>query len=907
MSTKSEQEQLLSVLEDNANILGKALSNWKKTPKARITKGYVEARLKIVEEYWNALKQSHDELVKITPKTQRDKLDYFSKEEFFTYEDMYVMLQGELKDAYTSLTEPSRGSSSPSSGASVCNHQSGFVHLPKIQLPTFTSGYEQWPAFKDLFISLVHENSSLSDVQKLHYLKTSLKGESESLLQHIQVVGNNYSTAWDILNTRYGNKRLIVNNIMKRLFNQKKMTAPSAAQLKSLVDTTTECLNNLNNLKVSIDSWDLIIIHLLVQKLDSETHKDWEQHVSDRDESDESEELPTWKQLRKFMETKFRTLELVTTNTSQTKQIKDRTCHVATPTTEKVCIMCSENHTLCHCREFIKMEPTERTEYVKNKHLCFNCLAPGHSVLKCKLPVSCRICHRRHHSLLHDTKNTEPAASTGVSKSQPLASQHAVEEEEEEEVQVNTTIASQLTTKQGVALLATAVVEATNEHGLTIPLRALIDQGSQATFISEKATQLLKLNHQPVKGNVVGIGSTKTKIKHAVKLQLRSKCNRSFKLPIQAYVMSKQLTTKIPAKTIPTKHWPHLKGLRLADPTYFQSGKIDILLGVQEYAQIIQQDLIKGPPGTPCAQNTSLGWILFGQIYGKPTKDTYLVMHHQVDVDETLKSIWELELDNKRHLTREQKLCEEQIYNKSTIQNSKGRHIVNLPKKYSPQAANIQLKRKFKKSPNIESEYTKMIDKQQEDMEEISNKERNIKQSVYLPHHAVIPNDKEASRTRVDFDASCKRTNQISLNDESHVDPSRLSETKIKIRKQETVSTETEKKSLKVKTYLNVEEDEDKSITEEFDNFQNFTEPLKVVTSCKRLLQFRKNTCIEDGITALKLEDALNIYVKRVQEKEYKLEIERKKVGKKVKETNPLRFLNTYLDRKQAIRVGGRL
>lgn len=52
---------------------------------------------------------------------------------------------------------------------------------------------------------------------------------------------------------------------------------------------------------------------------------------------------------------------------------------------------------------------------------------------------------------------------------------------------------SHFNTKQRVALLATAVVEATSEQGNTILLRTLIDQGSEAAFISEKATQLLKL------------------------------------------------------------------------------------------------------------------------------------------------------------------------------------------------------------------------------------------------------------------------------------------------------------------------------------------------------------------------------------------------------------------------------
>ncbi|XP_073944568.1 uncharacterized protein [Choristoneura fumiferana] len=424
---------------------------------------------------------------------------------------------------------------------------------------------------------------------------------------------------------------------------------------------------------------------------------------------------------------------------------------------------------------------TKRYEYVKNKNLCFNCLVPGHSASRCRVPVSCRICQRRHHSLLHQSNERELAGS--MKSSQPLAStQHVVEDQEE--LIANTMIASHLTTRPGVALLATAVVEATSKLGHIIPLRALVDQGSQASFISEKATQLLKLDRQPAKGSVTGVGSTRTNIKHVVQLQLKSRWDATYVLPIQAYVMPKQLTTKIPTKEIMTQPWPHLQGLQLADPTWFTSGPIDLLLGVKEYARIVQQHLIKGPPGTPSAHKTDLGWILFGEVSSKAQEATHLVMHHQVDVEDMLKSIWEIDTGTKRHLTQEERLCEEN-YEKTISRNKEGRYIVKLPfKTDNPQSPDgntkeiatnrfLQLEKRFKKSPDLKAEYTKVIKDyiDQGHMEEIPEEEKETNKSVYLPHHAVVREDKETSRTRVVFDASCKGTNNISLNEELMVGP----------------------------------------------------------------------------------------------------------------------------------------
>lgn len=428
MSPTLEQNQLLMVLEDCAKNIQSQQTNLKKCPKTRLTRGYIEARIKIIEDHWQRFTCCHEDLVKITPKEVKGTLPYFLNEEYFICEDTYSILQGDLKDLLTKLTESSNTiiQTSSNKSANVTDFAPIQVHLPKIVLPSFNGTYEGWPTFSDLFISLVHNNTNLSEVQKLHYLKTSVTGEAETLLKNIQITSNNYQSAWMKLKERYGNKRLIINNALKRLCNQKKLNAQTAVHLKGLLDTTSECLNTLSNFEINTISWDPLIIYLISQKLDPETHRCWEEYSY----KDDAEALPTWSQFKKFIESKFRTLEMISTNTT-TKDIKSstqRSYHVTTPTTRS-CIMCKENHTLSHCKEFSNLEPIERSKFAANNCLCFNCLVPGHAANTCRLPVSCRICKRRHHSLLHNNKKQEPGETTRSSRT-PLASQHVVEEEE---------------------------------------------------------------------------------------------------------------------------------------------------------------------------------------------------------------------------------------------------------------------------------------------------------------------------------------------------------------------------------------------------------------------------------------------------------------------------------------------
>jgi len=67
--------------------------------------------------------------------------------------------------------------------------------LPRIQIPHFSGEYEEWPAFRDLFTSLILKDTNISDVTRMHYLKTSLKGETELIVKNLSTTGDNFALA----------------------------------------------------------------------------------------------------------------------------------------------------------------------------------------------------------------------------------------------------------------------------------------------------------------------------------------------------------------------------------------------------------------------------------------------------------------------------------------------------------------------------------------------------------------------------------------------------------------------------------------------------------------------------------------------------------------------------------------
>lgn len=67
------------------------------------------------------------------------------------------------------------------------------------------------------------------------------------------------------------------------------------------------------------------------------------------------------------------------------------------------CTYCSQNHYICHCKEFTALDVPQRQDFIKKNGICFNCLVKGHSVNACRQSTTCRKCCRRHHTLLHFT------------------------------------------------------------------------------------------------------------------------------------------------------------------------------------------------------------------------------------------------------------------------------------------------------------------------------------------------------------------------------------------------------------------------------------------------------------------------------------------------------------------------
>ena len=93
------------------------------------------------------------------------------------------------------------------------------IHLPKLSIEPFDGDLQHFLEFWDSFRYSVHENDSISNVQKMTYLKGLLKGGAASCISGFKIADKNYETSVNLLKERYNNKQLIVSSHMTNLLN----------------------------------------------------------------------------------------------------------------------------------------------------------------------------------------------------------------------------------------------------------------------------------------------------------------------------------------------------------------------------------------------------------------------------------------------------------------------------------------------------------------------------------------------------------------------------------------------------------------------------------------------------------------------------------------------------------------
>jgi len=239
-----------------------------------------------------------------------------------------------------------------------------------------------------------------------------------------------------------------------------------------------------------------------------------------------------------------------------------------------------------------------------------------------------------------------------------------------------------LATGSRAVLLGTAIIDICH-LGTNYRARALIDSGSEATFITERLFNLIKLPFRHIQAQVSGLNQTvsaqATRLCH---FSIRAPNKPGLQLDTAAYVLS-ELTGKLPSYPIPRDALIDLPAIPLADPTILESSQIDVLVGADILPSVLLSGTRKNICGSLLGQETIFGWVLSGPVASTSSQKRVSAFRTQITetsdrgLEKLLTKFWEVENIPTKGLKESDFYCESNFL-QTTTRDASGRYVVTL-------------------------------------------------------------------------------------------------------------------------------------------------------------------------------------------------------------------------------------
>ncbi|XP_018406879.1 PREDICTED: uncharacterized protein LOC108782971 [Cyphomyrmex costatus] len=545
----------------------------------------------------------------------------------------------------------------------------------------------------------------------------------------------------------------------------------------------------LQQLKEPIDKWDTLIIYLVASKLDATTKGKWDLKVI-------QDKAATIDQLFQFLTSRCEYLEArypthsktstkiptqKATHVSSNKKGQTTTLtHVATSEAD-VCGLCKQAHKIYSCKVFKELSVESRRNEAKRLNLCYNCLGSNHILQKCT-SRTCKHCSKKHHTLLHINEQSNSAnqisgngdkASVNNNEVNTITLTNITPTETSVSLQ-----ASNFNKVNSEVLLSTAIIYIRDSLGKYHRVRALLDNGSQASFITKSMCQRLGLKTESTKHSFSCLNVAEALVAETTQTTIAS-ITTTYETDVQLFVVN-QVTRPIPTRQIKLNSISLPRNLELADPTFHIPQNIDVLLGATIFWEILETERIQLGSKQPTLQSTKLGWLLCGRM-GTSSKSQ---LHNNVitcghvrneELQERIERFWRIEDIPKANLLSTQESQCEEMFQREYRRTDEGRFEVSLPFRADPNTLGesksmafkrlCSMERKFRKDSELQARYIEFMDEYAR-LGHMSilpdDEERRVN---YLPHHAVIKEAAISTKLRVVFDASSPTTSGKSLND----------------------------------------------------------------------------------------------------------------------------------------------
>ena len=228
--------------------------------------------------------------------------------------------------------------------------------LPKLEFPVFKGNPLEWQSFYDQFNISIHQNKTLSDIDRFNYLRRYLAGQALATISGLTLNSENYKEALNILIDRYGNPQVLISAHMETLVKINKVkNMENLEALRKLYNDIENCMRNLKSLKIESSTYGYLLIPLLKEKIPDELNMIISRKFSGN--------VWTLELMLKYFNEELQAKEICVpfkSTSSEKDKVKDKnragytaSCLHSESHESKShkCVYCSENHSPSQCKK----------------------------------------------------------------------------------------------------------------------------------------------------------------------------------------------------------------------------------------------------------------------------------------------------------------------------------------------------------------------------------------------------------------------------------------------------------------------------------------------------------------------------------------------------------------------------
>ena len=455
-----------------------------------------------IEQKSNALSKVDGNILQICDVTDIEKEVDEAESISFKLTELMTKIEKTLKIETNETLDVDRMNTSFMSSNSDTRSRS---KLPKLDLQKFNGDILKFPQFWDRFETAIDKNPDIQTVEKFNYLQYYLEGAAARNIDGLLTTEANYDLAKETLQKRYGRPQMIITAHVEEIYKLKPCTnGDKASNLRYVYDKILAHVRGIKSLGVELEYSGCMLVPIIMAKLpfDVRVHL---ARVTAR-------EIWSLGELLETLRTEVEARE--DGDAGKVNEARPTTTNVINPArntatalfskaevvnTTNSCVYCTGDHYSASCEAVTDVN--KRKDFLRNHGRCFVCLRKGHIFKNCTIGRNCRNCGKRHHQSICFGRISPKSQR----RNEEMTSQITTFRREEPSSESTVSAATSTKSKTRVLLQTAKAVAYEEGEKVGIPIRILLDNGSQRTYITEDLQR--KLGLKPIEKETVHLNT----------------------------------------------------------------------------------------------------------------------------------------------------------------------------------------------------------------------------------------------------------------------------------------------------------------------------------------------------------------------------------------------------------------